>query len=391
MFNVPPYATTANYVFLGSVVLWSFSLLWLLGTTVFALLQPLKRRRVQGGPDLPPVSIVVPTSVVDNPRTAADRSAALTSLLSLDYLGYEIIVCVDRGEDDDRLPTELRRSYPYERLRVIVARDQSSANAKVDAMASGTEEAHHELVLFSDDDVLLDPQHLRRLVAQLGDDVGLVSAAAVGTRPENLWGELEVAFMNGQFARLHLAGDFLGYSGALGKSILVRRADLARAGGLGRTGGDCCEDAALRGNFATCGLRTTLGDRPVEQPIGEQRFVEVWRRHRRWLSCRRRYVPVLFVCEGLFSTPLACLAGAVVFNGLALGPATGAAATAVIWCAIDSLFVFLKRWHLDARTQLAWLIRESIFLPLWISALFARTVDWHGRRVPVVSVQPAPR
>jgi len=29
-------------------------------------------------------------------------------------------------------------------------------------------------------------------------------------------------------------------------------------------------------------------------------------------------------------------------------------------------------------------VRELIFLPLWAAALFARTVNWYGRLVPVV-------
>jgi len=251
-------------------------------------------------------------------------------------------------------------------------------------MASGVRAARHDLLLFTDDDVQLDRRHLARLTAQMGRDVGLVSAAAVGTAPQNLWGELELSLMNGQFARLHLAGDFLSLGGVLGKSILVRRADLARAGGVVPTGRDCCEDAALTRNFAAIGLRTVLGDKPVRQPVGRLRFVEVWRRHRRWLSCRRKYIPATFVCEALFSAPVACLSGAMAAAGLALTPATGAIATAGLWCAVDCLFILAKRWHFGPLTPLAWLVRELIFLPLWMSALFARTVSWYGRLVPVV-------
>jgi ceramide glucosyltransferase len=127
-----------------------------------------------------------------------------------------------------------------------------------------------------------------------------------------------------------------------------------------------------------------LGDRPVCQPIGRIRFIEVWRRHRRWLSCRRKYIPATYACEALFCAPIACLAGAAAFGALALPPAAGAAATAAIWCAIDCLFILANRWHFGPLTPLAWLVRELIFLPLWTAALFARTVNWYGRRVPVV-------
>ena len=226
------------WLLLGAGLLWLGSLSWLSATWAFALLQPLRRRRARAPLEALPVSIVVPTSAVNNTRSSAERAAALTSLLGLDYPNYEIIICIDGGDAEAPLVKELRRSFPQERLRVTVARKQSSINAKVDAMITGAENARYDLLLFSDDDALVHPQHLSRLAAQRRQDIGLVSAAAVGTQPENLWGELEIAFMNGQFARLHLSGDFLGLGGAIGKSILVRTADLARAGGLAQTGGD---------------------------------------------------------------------------------------------------------------------------------------------------------
>ncbi len=315
----------------ASGALWLASLGWLVGTWALAFLQPFRRRTASSPAVLPPVSIIVPTSAFESARSKADRRATIASLLELETGEAEIVVCVDRGK-------ELADQISGDRVRVIGAAEPSSANAKVDAMASGVQAARHDLLLFSDDDVRLDRQHLARLAAQAGHDIGLVSAAAIGTAPENLWGELELAFMNNQFARLHLAGDFLGMGGVLGKSILVRRADLARVGGV----------------------------------------------FRRWLSCRRKYIPATFACEALFCAPVACLAGAVAFGAMAFPPAAGAAVTAATWCAIDCLFILANRWHFGPLTPLAWLVRELIFLPLWTAALFARTVRWHGRLVPVV-------
>lgn len=375
---------------IGAALLWIASFGWLVGTAVFALLQSLRRRAARPPAELPAVSIIVPTSIADDVRTAADREATLASLLALDYPNYEIVVCVDRGSDDGLLASKLRRSYPADRIQVVVAASQSSPSAKVDAMMGGAAAARHDVLLFCDDDVLLDPRHLSRLVAQQGDRVGMVSSAAIGIRPENFWGELEMAFMNGQFARLHLASDFLGVSGALGKSMLLRRADIARAGGLQRTGGDCCEDAALTENLGKSGLRTVLGDLPVRQPIGRLGFGDVWRRHRRWLSCRRKYVPVAFAAEALFCAPVAGVSAALACRGFGLDPVAGAAITAAIWCSVDSALVLLSRWHWRLSTPLAWLLREGLFLPLWASALFARTVLWYGRSVPVVGGRGGP-
>jgi|GEM_PF-6073492 len=368
---------------IASAVLWAASLLWLLGSMACALLQPGKRRPSRMISHTPPISIVVPTSAVDSPRAASDRAEAMNSLLALNHPDYEILLCVDRAEQGRNLVAKLLRTYRDRRVVVMTTRHQSSPNAKIDAMEAAAKEARHELLLFSDDDVLVDRDHVSHLLQQLHDNVGLVSAAAIGIRPTNFWGYLELAFMNGQFARLHLAGDFVGFSGALGKTILVKRAGLQRAGGLLRTGVDCCEDAALTRNFKAAGLEVALSHIPVRQPILNQRFSDVWRRHIRWLGCRRKYLTVVFLCEGLFSTPVAVAAGAVVSSQFSWGAAAGAAGCVLAWCAADSLFTLLSGWHFGLRTPVAWLVREVIFLPMWASALVTRTVTWYGRRVPL--------
>lgn len=368
---------------IASALLWAASLLWLLGSMACALLQPGKRRPSRVISHAPPISIIVPTSAVDSPRAASDRAEAMNSLLALNHPDYEILLCVDRAEQGRELVEKLRRAYRDRRVLVMTTRQQSSPNAKIDAMEAAAKEARHELLLFSDDDVLVDRDHVSHLLQQLHDDVGLVSAAAIGIRPTNFWGYLELAFMNGQFARLHLAGDFLGFSGALGKTILVKRAGLQRAGGLLPTGADCCEDAALTRNIKASGLKVALSHVPVRQPILDQRFSDVWRRHVRWLGCRRKYLSAIFVCEGLFSTPVAVAAATVASSQFSWGPAAGAAGCVLLWCAADSLFTLLSGWHFGLRTPVAWLVRETIFLPMWASALATRTVTWHGRRVPL--------
>jgi ceramide glucosyltransferase len=373
-------------VLIASGLLWGASLLWLLGSMTCALLQPWKRKRAELSPGVipgTPVSIIVPTSAADTPRAERDRAEAMGSLLALNHPDYEIVLCVDRAEQGRDLVARLLQSYRDRRVHVMAARHQSSANAKIDAMEAAVGEARHELLLFSDDDVLVDSDHVLHLRQQMHDAVGLVSAAAIGIRPTNFGGYLELAFMNGQFARLHLAGDFLGFSGALGKTILVERGGLRRAGGLLRTGGDCCEDAALTANFKAAGMKVALSSVAVRQPILEQSFSDVWRRHVRWLGCRRKYLTIVFICEGLFSTPVAAAAAAVACSQLSWGPAAGAAGCLLMWCAADALFTRLSGWHFGLRTPAAWLVREAIFLPMWMQALATRAVTWHGRRVPL--------
>jgi ceramide glucosyltransferase len=377
-----------NVEFFAALALWTIAFGWQVFTMVFAVLQPAKRRRTSLPSARKPVSIIVPTCAEDSSLRAQDRAAAIASLLALELPASEIILCVDRGGDRSPLATRLREQYGrVPSVRVIAADAQSSANPKIDAMAAGSAAAHNRILLFSDDNILVDPSHVSNLLAQLNGDVGLVSAAAIGVKAENFGGELELAFMNGQFARLHLAGDFLGFSGVLGKTIMVRQSDLARLGGLYPLGGDCCEDAALTRIFISGGLQAALSEYPVYRPVRRQKVVDVVRRHLRWMTCRRRHLPILFLCEAIFSTPVACLSGAFLLDDLVHAPVAGVLLTAGLWCTLESLLHAFKGWDWSVRTPFAWLAREALFLPLWGWAFFARSVNWYGRRVPVVASQ----
>lgn len=373
-------------VILGlGVVFWCASLAWLIGSIVCACAQPWYRRK-----DSPfslarePISVVVPTSARDTPQAARDRHATLEALLRMDYPSYEILLCVDRIDEGRELLSTLRYSWLDRGVNVLGVSDPVSANAKIDAMALGLAAATHDLVLFCDDDVLVDASHLSFLVNQLQANVGLVSAAAIGSQPLNLPAYLELAFMNGQFARLHLAGDVIGYSGALGKTMLVRKQELHVVGGLRPVGVDCCEDAALTRAFSQGKMKVALSPVPVTQPVLDQRWLDVLRRHTRWMGCRRRYLPVVFICEALFSTPVTALAAAFVAHCGSIDPRYAVGATMALWCMAEHVLFYVNRWAIGPWSPIAWLIREVLILPMWSVALFAKLVTWHGRRVPLV-------
>lgn len=218
-----------------AVILWSLSLGWLLTTTFCALMQPW-RRQIRTVAHQPAVSIVVPTSAAESARSSEDRKKTLESLLNIAYPDYEIIVCIDRPSESKEVQRETELLFGARGVRALAADREISANAKIDAMQTGLMHAAHETVLFCDDDVSVHPSHLQHLVYQLSQRAQLVSAAAIGVDPTNLWGHLECSFMNGQFARLHLAGDCIGLSGALGKTVMVHGRELQRAGGAHKSG-----------------------------------------------------------------------------------------------------------------------------------------------------------
>ena len=89
----------------------------------------------------------------------------------------------------------------------------------------------------TDSNLLLPPDYLRRLMAEVRPGVAAVSAPALGARPGNFWGAVECAFLNTNQARWQLAGDTLGISFAQGKTLFLHRpVTRGRAAGWRRSG-----------------------------------------------------------------------------------------------------------------------------------------------------------
>ena len=129
----------------------------------------------------------------------------------------------------------------------------SAGNSKVGLQSAGVTEARHGVFLFSDDNVLSPPERLLAHVTKLQQGYSLVSAVVIATGARGFWAAVDALFMHG-FSRLQRAGARLGYAGVIGKSMMLRRQDLERVGGLPSTASTLCEDAA-------CGLWCGHGGR----------------------------------------------------------------------------------------------------------------------------------
>jgi glycosyltransferase involved in cell wall biosynthesis len=110
----------------------------------------------------PPVSAIVAAR-----NEERDIEKALASLLAQDYQNLEIIVVNDRSTDRTGEIVE-RLSASDNRLRVIHLTELPAGwIGKNYAMESGAKQAHGELLLFTDADVVMQPDVIRRAVSFL--------------------------------------------------------------------------------------------------------------------------------------------------------------------------------------------------------------------------------
>ena len=243
----------------------------------------LRRRAAPVIDDYPPVSLIRPLCGVDN--YAAET---LRSTFELDYPQYEILFCVaDAADPVVGLIKDLIAAYPAVNARLLIGDERVSANPKLNNVVKGWRAASHDWVVIADSNVLMPLDYVQRLFASWHADTGLVASPPIGSRPHGFWAEIECAFLNTYQARWQYIVDSFGRGFAQGKTMVWRRADLERAGGIEALGREVAEDAAATKIVRDAGLNVRLVDRPLAQPLGRHSAREVWNRQLRWARLRK--------------------------------------------------------------------------------------------------------
>ncbi|MBV9784168.1 MAG: glycosyltransferase [Acidisphaera sp.] len=196
-----------------------------------------------GRADGPAVSVVVPAR--DEAPVIAD---SLRSLLAQDYPGRFEIVLVDDGSTDGT--GDIARGFADPRLRVLTGRARPPGwSGKLWAVSQGVEAATGEFLLLTDADIEHQPGHLSALVNKAEtEDLDLVSEMVALNCESFAERALVPAFVYFfallyPFARVNDPGNAT--AAAAGGTMLVRRAALARIGGVAAVRGALIDDVAL--------------------------------------------------------------------------------------------------------------------------------------------------
>ena len=236
------------------------------------------------------------------PLCGLDNYAAdtLRSTFDLDYPHYEILFCVATASDPVvPLVEVLIAEHGSANAKLLIGDDRVSGNPKLNNVVKGWRAARHDWIVLADSNVLMPRDYIRQLFASWRADTGLVASPPVGCRPQGIWAELECAFLNTYQARWQYVIDSFGRGFAQGKTMLWRRADLERAGGIAALGKEVAEDAAATKIVRGSGLKVRLVDRPFVQPLGWRGAAEVWNRQVRWARLRRASFLPYFLPEAL--------------------------------------------------------------------------------------------
>jgi len=262
-------------------------------SSLLTVIARVRRQRICAQPADIGVSILRPLCGIDN-----FSEATLRSTFHLDHRRYEILFCVaDAADSIVPIARRLIETHPEIPARLLVGADRISSNPKLNNLVKGWHAASYPWIVMADSNVLMPADYLGRLLHTWQADTGVVSSPAIGCMPQNLWGELECAFLNTYQARWQCFADEIGLGFVQGKNMLFNKAFIEASGGIRALASELAEDAAATKLVRKRGLRARVVDKPFVQPLGRRTAAEVWQRQIRWARLRRDTFVLYFLPE----------------------------------------------------------------------------------------------
>jgi len=329
---------------------------------------------------LPPVSLLKPLKGLED---ALEEN--LESFFLQDYPAAFEIVFSTTEDDDPALEVAKRVAarHPQVPVRFVQSDDGFGLNPKVANLAGAAEAASYDLIHQSDANVRIPASYLRRIVGELiAAEASVLTSVVVGVGEERPGAAMENLQLSAFIApAMCLALRVADITCVCGKSMLLYKSELDdELGGLASVRNVLCEDFVLGERYKALGKKVLLSPTPVfnvNSDCGVERFVG---RHGRWLKMRVTLHLPGFVAD-LLSNPVALSILGVVASGFE-GSVMGAAAAVIVAKGLaDQVALRLVRTPMKWRYALLSPVKDLLLLPLWVNAVFGRTVVWRGRRL----------
>jgi ceramide glucosyltransferase len=380
----------ATFISYAGAVWWSAAVALFCISLGAALAQPLVQRRRATRKDRPPISAIIPIKLLD-----PGFATAQASMFAQDYPAYEVLIAAAEQESPAlEVARRIAASHPEVSCRFLRSTGTAAVSPKLNNLAAPLAAATHDLVLTKDSNITLDPGTMAAFAQNFTQGVGLVVGVPVAVRAKNFAGRIEACLIN-RDARLLLGASVLGLGFGVGKAMLFRRSDLAKAGGVSAISDTLAEDTAISRELARQGLKTVFSHQTVAQETGARTFGEIYQRQLRWSIIRRKNERFTFPLEPLASPLPAAVAGTLAAPLFASPSWLGFSLTLLLWFCAETGFSLCKGWEVSRWSPLTFLGREILALVAWLRAFTTHDVVWaqvrfdarQGARVP--SREPA--
>jgi ceramide glucosyltransferase len=344
--------------------------------TLFARAMATRRRRPR--PEIgraPRVTIFKPLAGCDD-----DLEDNLASFGRIDYPSFEVLFGVANPSDPAcSVARRFMANHPKLDARLVVTDPQAAINPKVAQLIGLEREATGDVYVISDSNVRVQATYLWSLVAELADErVGVVTSLFAGTGERTLGAALENLQLCASTTPGVAAMDAVSrHPFTVGKSMAVRRRDLARLGGFQPVGNVLAEDHILGRRFIDSGLLARTSFEVVENRNVTCSVARTIERHTRWAKMRRSLVPPAFIAEPLL-TPIV-----VASLGVLVVPSKVTALVLVLVCLAQTTCALVAVRLLRGRALAWWyapleIARSYVTLLCWTCACLSRRIAWRG-------------
>src|SRR5262249_10520429 len=278
------------------------------------------------------------------------------------------------------------RRHPH-RVRVVLQEGTPGLNPKVNQLVTLCQAARYDLVVVSDSNVRVARGYLTEIAAHMADpEVGLVTHPVAGV-DESRFGSL--------LDNLHLAssvgGGMVGAKRVLGQDILVgksmalRRSDLASLGGFEALADVLAEDYILGRRISRdLRKRVVVARLPVLNVSRRRAARDFYARYQRWSVIHRQAIgPTMYTAQALLNPTMMAAVGAAAYpSSLTLGGLGVAAALKLVYD--GAALKLLRGGRVPLATVVASPVKDALLACAWASGLVRREVNWRGNALRVL-------
>jgi ceramide glucosyltransferase len=368
------------------IIFWIFAGITLFGITGY-LLQMVAVRSYTTPPNsgegmrfprsFPPVSILKPLKGLDD-----GLFDNLESFCTLDYPQYELIFALQNQNDPAyKVVKKIKEKYPLKDITIVVEYCNEGLNPKVNNLIPAYKRAKYDLILISDSNVRAEKDYLASITVHMEDPaVGLVSNMIRGVSGRSLGAFMENLHLNSFIVgSVCFLDKYLKMPCVVGKSMLMRKAELEAIGGFRSVKDFLAEDYIIGQRIHALGKRIVLSGHlisNVNEYWGLKRFIN---RHTRWGKLRWQIGGAKYLSE---------LAGNAVFMSfmpMVMMPVSGAslllAATVSCLKIGHDLYISHKlRADMNPLLYLLSPVKDLIIGLVWFVPILSNTVAWRGNR-----------
>ncbi|MDB5512310.1 MAG: glucosyltransferase, partial [Enterovirga sp.] len=277
----------------------------------------------------------------------------------------------------------LQSAFPAANLQLVVDARLHGANRKVSNLVNMSEGLRHDLVVLADSDMIVGPDYLRRLAAELArPGVGAVTCLYHGVPAAGLWSRLSALAIDSHFLPSVAVGLGLGLAKpCFGSTIALRRGTLEALGGFRSIADDLADDYVLGARVRALGLEVAATSFAIGHVCSERSLQDLVRQELRWVRTIRQIDPAGHAGSLLsHPLPLALLA-------LILGPGLLPAglALAAIGLRLGVCLAVERAFGVKPQAYRLVPARDLLSFGMLVASFFGRAVSWRGQAYDVAA------